>query len=140
MKVVHHGSEKGELPDEWLMEEGMLNFSPRSDAYRVDLPRHQGKVFAVSLNDVSPVIRSPGVPIFKDDPETGRPVRERVVSILRGFRVEAAFPPVEVRCMPPGSEHKYELKAGAHRFYCSLAVGFASVPAVEAFDPSTLYK
>jgi hypothetical protein len=140
MKVIHHGSEKGELPDEWLAETDMLSFSPKSEAYRVDARGHEGKVFSVPIVEVSPVIRSPGVPIFKDDPETGRPARERVVSILRGFRADAEIAPVQVRCMEPGSEHKYELKAGAHRFYCSLAVGFAAVPAVEGFDWSTLDK
>jgi hypothetical protein len=45
---------------------------------------------------------------------------------------------VQVRTLEPGNEHKYTLTAGAHRFYCSLAVGFTAVPAVQGFDWSTL--
>jgi hypothetical protein len=117
-------------------------FSPKSDAYRVDARGYEGKVFSVPIVEVSPTIRSPGAPIFKDEPDTGCPARERVISILRGFRADAEIPPVQVRRMETGSEHKYELRAGAHRFYRSLAVGFAAVPAVEGggFDWRTLDK
>ncbi len=138
MKIVHHASEIGELPDEWLAEADMLGFLPMSEAYHVDASGREGKVLSVPILDVAPVKRSPGVPIFKDDPDTGRTARERVVSILQGFRADAKLPHVQVRRLEPGNEHTYKLTAGAHRFYCSLAVGFSAVPAVEGFDWSTL--
>jgi len=138
MKVVHHGSVKGELPDEWLAEADMLSFSPKWSAYRAKPRRRDGEVFSVLIEELSPEIRSPGVPIFNEDPDTGRSARERVVSILRGFRSDAELPPVEVRPLARGSAYKYKLTAGAHRFYCSLAVGFVAVPAVFGFDWSAL--
>ena len=95
-------------------------------------------MFNVLIEEVATVHRSPGVPLFNDDIETGRTARERVVCILRGFRADAKFPPVGVVTLQPGAPHKYKLVAGVHRFYCSLAAGFASVPAVEGFDWSTL--
>jgi hypothetical protein len=54
--------------------------------------------------------------IFKDSPE-GIPARERVIKILRGFRLGEAIPAVEVIEWSPGSPHKYRLTNGNHRFY-----------------------
>ena len=141
MKLVHHGSEVAELPEEWLAEADMLSFVPKSASYRVDASGCEGRrVLNVRIEEVAPVRRSSGVPIFNDDIETGCTARERVVCILRGFRADAKLPPVGVATLKPGTPHKYKLVAGVHRFYCSLAVGFSSVPAVEGFDWSTLDK
>jgi hypothetical protein len=57
--------------------------------------------------------------------------RERVVSLLRGFREDAAIPPVHVVRLGPGSPYRFKLNAGAHRFYCSVAAGFKSVSAID---------
>jgi len=51
-----------------------------------------------------------------------------------GFRTGEAFPPIEVTEIPTGSDHKYRPTHGAHRFYCSVAVGFTEVPAVRGLD------
>jgi hypothetical protein len=139
MKLIHHGSEIADLAEEWLAEAGMSTYVPNAVSYRVDASGGEGqKVFEVRIDEVAPVRRSPGVPLFNDDIETGRTARERVVCILRGFRADAKLPPVGVAILKPGGAHKYKLVAGVHRFYCSLTVGFTSIPAVEAFDWSTL--
>jgi hypothetical protein len=139
MKLVHDGSEITELPEEWLAEAGMSSFVPKAESYRVDASSCEGRrVLNVRIEEVAPVSRSKGVPIFNDDIETGRTARERVVCILRGFHADTNLPPVGVTTLKPGSAHKYKLVAGVHRFYCSLAVGFTSVPAVEGFDWGTL--
>jgi hypothetical protein len=85
----------------------------------------------VDVGPVSLVRRSIG--IFRDSPD-GIPVRERVLKILRGFRLGEAIPPVAVVACRSGSLYKYELTDGTHRFYCSLVAGFTHVPAVKEFD------
>jgi hypothetical protein len=88
----------------------------------------------VSIKDIGPVTRPA---IFKDNEE--QTARERVSSILRGFRRGEAFPAVEVVEGKRKYGHPFKLTYGAHRFYCSLAAGFTHIPAVKGFgvnDPS----
>lgn len=139
MKLIHHSLEIAELPDEWLDEAGMAGCVMRGTMYPVDTNGCQGEqVFEVRIEDVAPVRRAPGVAIFNNDKETGLTARQRVVSIFRGFRSGATLPPVKVVPLPAGDVHKYKLVAGVHRFYCSLAAGFTSVPAVKGFDWASL--
>jgi hypothetical protein len=55
-------------------------------------------------------------------------VHDRVVSILRGFRLGESFPPIEIA--QGDGQYRYWLVHGAHRFYCSLVVGFTHAPAI----------
>jgi len=138
MNIVHADLEIN-LPDEWLREANMLHFAPKGSSYLVDSDAVRDRdIFEVCVGDVAPVRRDPGVPIFNSDKDTGRTARDRVVSILRGFLSGAKLPPVEVVSLPDGQVHRYKLVAGTHRFYCSLAVGFSSVPAVIGFDWNSL--
>lgn len=126
-----------ELNDSWWAEAEMDGFKPASTAYRVEMNgTHSHGIFEVKINEVRPVQRALGVAIFNDSDEAT--ARDRVVSILRGFRAAAIIPPVEVVSEPDGSPYRYKLVHGAHRFYCSIAVGFSHVPAVMGFDPKTL--
>jgi hypothetical protein len=131
MKLRHHDLQI-ELDDTWWTEAGMEGFVPLTRAYHVDANAAQG-VFEIRIDEVRPVRRNPGVGIFNDDEE--RSARERVVSILRGFRNGSAIPPVEVVSEPPDTDFRYKLVAGVHRFYCSLGAGFSHVPAVEGWEP-----
>jgi len=136
MKFFHHDLQI-ELDDAWWAEAEMDNFIPAEKTYRVDIEAAKGrKVFEVSIDEVSPVRRNPGVGIFNDNREAS--ARERVVSLFRGFRTGSAIPPVEIIPEPAGGDFRYKLVAGAHRFYCSLAAGFSHVPAVEGFDIKAL--
>jgi len=138
MNIVH-ADLRIELPDEWLHEAGMLRFVPESSSYLVDSSTSQsGSIFEVSMADVAPVRRSHGVPIFNADSDTGRTARERVVSILRGFRSGKGLPPIKVVVLPNDQRYRYRLVDGAHRFYCSLALGFSTVPVVTGFDWTSL--
>ena len=139
MKFYHHDLEI-ELDDSWWIEGGMVGFVPLTKAYFVDTDTTKGKeLLEIKIDEVRPVRRNPGVGIFNDNEEAS--ARERVVSILRGFRTGSAIPPVEIVFEPPDSEFRYRLVAGAHRFYCSLAAGFSHIPAVEGWEPenSTSY-
>ena len=135
MKLYHHDL-KIELDDTWWAEAGMEGFVPLTRAYLVDIKAAKGREpFEIRIDEVKPVRRNPGVGIFNDNDEAS--ARDRVVSILRGFRTGSAIPPVEVVFEPAGSDFLYKLVAGAHRFYCSLAAGFTHVWAVKGFDINT---
>ena len=132
MRFPHHGLQV-DLDDDWWKEAGMAGFSPISRAYRTD-PRFSETgepALEVAIADVAPAPRPVG--IFRDS-EDGIPARERVVRILRGFRLDEAIPPVRVVENKTGSLHRYKLTDGAHRFYCSIASGFTHVPTLKGFD------
>ena len=130
---IYHQNLAIELDDSWWAEAVMDGFKPTSTAYRVRTDdADDGNIFEVKVDEVRPVRRAPGVAIFNDSAEAT--ARERVVSILRGFRSAAPMPPVKVVSEPAGSLFRYKLVHGAHRFYCSVAVGFSHVPAVMGFD------
>ena len=132
MKLCHHDLQI-ELDDTWYTEAEMDGFVPLTRTYLVNADAANGrKLFDIRIDEVRPVKRNPGVGIFNDNQEAS--ARERVVSILRGFRTGSAIPPVEIVLEPPDSQFRYRLIAGVHRFYCSLAAGFSHVPAVEGFD------
>jgi hypothetical protein len=137
MIITHHGLTI-ELLDEWWAEAGMIGFVPNFKAYRPDQSLFENQqIQDVCIDDVGPVCRSSGVGIFNDSSE-GISARERVVSILRGFRSGAALPPVKIIENQQGHPHLYKLVDGTHRFYCSLAAGFTHVPAVRGFDWASL--
>lgn len=79
----------------------------------------------VRIEEVGPGYRNPGVGIFSDSEEGGT-ARERVLRILRAFRLDNAISPVEI--VEGQYAYRYKLVHGAHRFYCSLAAGYTSVP------------
>jgi hypothetical protein len=138
MKFYHYDLEI-ELDDTWLSEAEMNSFKPMARTYRVDIEAAKGRtVFEVRIDEVRPVRRNPGIGIFNDNEVTT--ARDRVVSILLGCRTGSDIPPVEIVTEPEGSNFRYKLVAGVHRFYCSLAAGFLHVPAVEGFDINTLDK
>jgi hypothetical protein len=127
MKITHHGIQLDELRDDWWSAAEMHGFVPRSRAYNVR--RSNEQIVEVSIEDVSPLLRKP---LFRDSIDEGISVDDRVVSILRGFRLGESFLPVEIA--QGDAPYRYRLTQGAHRFYCSLAVGFSHVPAIIRLD------
>jgi hypothetical protein len=135
MKLIHHDLEI-ELDDSWWAEAGMMDFVRSARTYCVDPNYCMNREFEeIAIADIGPVLRAPGVGIFNDNPDSGS-AHDRVVKILRGFRLGGAIPPVEVLEDKSG-EHRYKLMHGTHRFYCSLAAGFTHVPTVRAIDWDT---
>jgi hypothetical protein len=126
MKLSHHGMDIEELLDEWWAEAGMVNFVPTSRSYCVEQSFHE-EIQEVSIEDVGPVLRKP---IFRDGSEGEGTKRERVIRLLRDFRLGRRTHPVEVVEGKPEYRHRYKLTHGAHRLYCSLAAGFTHVPVV----------
>jgi hypothetical protein len=132
MTFTHHGLQV-ELSDEWWADAEMAGFVPVSRSYRADPTffKNGAPIVEISIDDICPVHRSVG--IFRDS-EDGVPARERVVKILRGFRLGELIPAVEVLESKSGSAYRYKLTNGTHRLYCSLAAGFTHVPTVKGFD------
>jgi hypothetical protein len=94
MKLCHHDLQI-ELDDSWWIEGGMVGFVPLTRTYFVDTDTTKGKeLLEIKIDEVRPVRRNPGVGIFNDNEEAS--ARERVVSVLRGFRTGSAIPPVEI--------------------------------------------
>jgi len=135
MRLSHHDLSIV-LEDEWLAEAQMAGFSPTSNAYRTDLSFsiNWEPILEVRIADVGPVgpVRC-SIGIFRDS-EDGVPARERVVKILRGFRLGEAIPPVQIVGWGADSQYPYKLTAGVDRVCGSLGAGFAHVPTLWGFD------
>jgi hypothetical protein len=112
-----------EIPNEWWSEAGMQGFRPRGSAYT------SANGDLIQLNDIEPPFR------LKQTSLTANGFnRERVLSILKGFRTDAQLPPIDLLRIPPthdisGDPFKLRVVDGFHRFYMSIAVGFEFVPA-----------
>jgi len=135
--TVNHGDARYELDDAWWEEAGMLGFAPTHRAFRADPTAFpQGGVVEVAIADVKPVKRQLSHGVFNDS--SSGSARERVVRILRGFREDSPFPPVEVVRLGDGP-YRFELYHGAHRFCCAAVAGFSAVPAVDVTErPATI--
>ena len=131
MLITHHDLEIV-FDDEWLVAAEMTGYVPASKAYRIGGSLcENASIQEICIEDIGPVHR--GVGIFRDSSD-GVSVRERLLKILRGFRSGDSIPPVKVVENRPGSAHRYKLTDGTHRLYCSIAVGFTHIPAVQGFD------
>ena len=130
MQIRHHDREVV-LPDEWWDEAGMADFVRRTSAYLADRSEYPD-VCEVAIEDIGPVRRALGVGVFNDGEEGS--ARERVVSILCGFRLGSFIPPVQIVENPTDAPYRYKLTHGTHRLYSSVAAGFSHVPTVKGFD------
>ena len=133
MRFLHCDIEY-EIPDEWLAEAEVESFVTNGRSYRAGpSPYPELSVEEVAVGEVEPLRRKGSHGVFNDNPNDGT-AQARVVSILCGFRQDAFIPPIEVARLATGASSKYKLVHGTHRFYCSVAVGFSHVPAVEVTD------
>jgi len=126
MEIKHQGF-VATLNDEWWEAGEMSSFVPRAAAYTCT----DSQALVIWVGDIGPlseVRRKKG--IFLDNMDEGIPARDRVLKILRGFRLCEPIPPVEVRRLELGSQFSYELTHGAHRLHLSIAAGFINVPAI----------
>lgn len=124
--IFHHHDLSVTVEDHWLIAAGAESFIPSSTAYIVDANPSSS---LISIDDIKPVRRGAGVPLFNKSHDGELTAEERVIRILRAFVDGVALPPVEiVRVSSEGQP--FELFDGAHRLYLSLAVGYTHVPAV----------
>jgi len=111
-----------ELPDSWLAEAGMANFTSKAPAYRSTVD-----AVLVPLADVEPPYRR------VTHPKDWRGFdRVRMVSILKGIFAGAAIEPVPLLELPTSElslrPYRYRVLNGVHHFYASIAAGFESLP------------
>ena len=131
---IRHGHVRQDLPDEWWEEAGMVGFVPARVAYRANpAPYPVERVVVIPIADVEPLERKLSHGVFNDSHVFGT-ARERVVSILKGFREDSAIPAVHLVRLGPGGPYRFRLNAGAHRFYCAVAAGFTQVSAIDVTD------
>jgi hypothetical protein len=112
-----------EIPDEWLLEAGMVDFIPSDSAYR-----STAGAILIPLTAIEPV------PRFVTHPKDWRGFdRARLVRLLRGFVAGDEIEPVPLCRLPvlefPSSPYRYRVVNGLHRFYGSIAAGFVHLPA-----------
>lgn len=112
-----------EIPDEWLAEAGMIDFTPKATAYR-----SLAGARLVPLVQIEPPKRNPAV--VKDWRGFDR---ARMISVLRGIVTGAEIEPVSLRELPAGeflsqAPYGYRVHDGFHRFYASIAAGLECLP------------
>ena len=111
-----------EIPDSWLAESGMLNFTCKEPAYCSSLD-----AVLVPLVDVEPPYRR------VTHPKDWRGFdRARMVSILKGIVTGAEIEPVPLLELPifefSPRPYRYRVLNGVHRFYASIVAGFENLP------------
>ena len=118
-----------EIPDEWWSFADMDSFTLQGGRF---YPYHQimgapgGDVEVVRLAEVEPPLRNEGVPPFK---------KYKLLQVLFAFQSpEGALPPVEVFLASSG-RYRFKVRNGYHRYYASVAVGFAQLPIVVCQPP-----
>jgi hypothetical protein len=112
-----------EIPDEWLVEAGMVVFNQRGTAYR-SAPGCD----PVKLTDIAPPCRD------REVPNTFRGFdRDRMVRALSGIVQRWEIPPVSLLLLPrrDGLQYPYRfvLTDGFHRFHASVAAGYKQIRA-----------
>jgi hypothetical protein len=111
-----------EIPEAWLTEAGMDGFTRTAPAYR-----STAAAVAVPLHEIEPPYRTPAKDWRGFD-------RARLISVLNGIAMGAEIEPVPLLELPTGdfppARYRYRVRDGFHRFYASIAAGFACLPAV----------
>ena len=109
-----------EIPDNWLTEAGMNDFTPVSRTYL-----STAEVVPVRLVEIEPPYRVPAC--VKDSRGFER---ERLVFVLRGIATVAQIPPVSLQELSLACPYRYRVYDGFHRFYASIAAGFEYLPGI----------
>jgi hypothetical protein len=113
-----------EIPDEWWIAAGMVNFTTSQPAYRSALGAR-----LVPLRDIEP----PHLDFAKPRDCCGFD-RARMLRILRGMKEGANIRPVPLLALaddavPSSKCYAFRPLDGYHRFYASIAAGFEFLPA-----------
>jgi hypothetical protein len=100
MRAFSHADFTFVVPDNWWTEAGMMNFVPLGQTYRIGSPEpnqnlENRPVVLIRHIDVAPLRRNLSHGVFNDNIASGT-ARERVLRILRGFKLEEGIPPILV--------------------------------------------
>jgi len=116
--LLTHQRIEFEIPDQWWAAAGMNGWKSNASFY-VAYSYSQYPTTIVSLSEVEAPIRNKNVAWFNE---------QRMVDVLRGFRVGDKLPPIEVNELPTDTGFRYRVRDGFHRYYASVAVGFTQLP------------
>ncbi len=113
-----------ELPDEWIIEAGMVGFKPTATAY-LSTP----DAVLVPLHEIEPPHRKHTCP--KDYRGFDR---ARLIDVLKGIVAGSEIKPVLLIKLSAGNSalilpYRFRVSDGFHRFYASMAAGFKSLSA-----------
>lgn len=111
-----------EIPDDWWIFAEMNNFSPgESTAY---VYRGSPEIFEVPITEIEAPTRDPDVAFFQ---------KCRMLPILFAFGCYVALPPIVIRPLKNSSGLcRFTVYNGYHRYYASIAAGFAVLPVILA--------
>lgn len=110
-----------EIPDDWWIEAGMLDFQPRSQTYAVQ-PNVEQLHVLMPKQEIEPPSRARVL-------DFGGFQRDRMVAVLKGFAASMSLPAIVLHeQVEPG--RPYRVYDGYHRFYASIAAGFPAVPVI----------
>lgn len=116
--ILPHQPIEFEIPDQWWAAAGMNGWKSHASSY-VATSDPQYPTTVVPLSEVAAPVRNKNVAWFKE---------QRMVDVLRGFRVGDKLPPIEVDEPPTNTGFRYRVRDGFHRYYASAAVGFTQLP------------
>ena len=116
--ILPHQPIEFEIPDQWWAAAGMNGWKSHDSSY-VATSDPQYPTTVVPLSEVVAPVRNKNVAWFKE---------QRMVDVLRGFRVGDKLPPIEVDEPPTNTGFRYRVRDGFHRYYASAAVGFTQLP------------
>ncbi|MBL4865268.1 MAG: hypothetical protein JKY67_02700 [Pseudomonadales bacterium] len=108
----------------------MDSFKPSIQHYAPRDLNDGREIKIVNIVDIAPCLQRAelrGVFCDKDQQNTAK---DRVVSILNGFREGNAIEPNEIKVFQGEGNYHYQMHHGSHRLHCSIAVGFFQIPTV----------
>jgi hypothetical protein len=113
-----------EIPDDWLLEAGMVGFAPTETAFHSD-----ASALFVPLTTIEPVPRF----IFASQRLAGFD-RARMIRLFKGFVSRDEIEPVPLVELLVSefaySPYRYRVLNGLYRFLDSIAAGYPRLPAV----------
>jgi hypothetical protein len=123
------------LPVEWWTASGIERFERRSESYRF---APAPDISMVAIEDIAPMKMDERLHLGH-----GGFSPQRMTDILRAIASNIALPPIEVVERWHGP-YKYVigggLSGGVHRFYASVAAGFAHIPIVRRWLPEHILE
>ena len=115
-----HPTEKIEfdIPDSWLVAAGVWRFAPT------------GQAFVATSNPKWPTVLVPinGIEVPKRDAGVVGLHEDRAISLMRAFSEGNPVPPIEAHRSPALSCARLSVRDGYHRYFTSIALGFAMIP------------
>jgi hypothetical protein len=111
-----------EVPDDWWRFAEMERFGVSPGAFFPYANRADEDIVIVSIDEVEPPLRNPGVALLK---------KYKLLPVLFAFNSpECALPPIEVHAQATPGPYKFTVHNGFHRYYGSVAAGYTHLPVI----------